>query len=189
MKELQQKILEEGKVLSGDILKVDSFVNHMIDPKLFMSMADEFKKRFGNKKIDKVLTLEVSGIGVAFACGVKYDVPVLFAKKTVSKTLGDDCYKSQVYSYTKGKTYDIMISKEFLKKGERVLIIDDFLANGKALEGLIDLCNQAEAEVQGIGIVIEKGFQPGGEKIRGEGYQLESLAIIDKFENGQVVFR
>lgn len=189
MKELQQKILEEGKVLPGDILKVDSFVNHMIDPKLFMSMADEFKRRFGDKKIDKVLTLEVSGIGVAFACGVKYDVPVLFAKKTVSKTLGDDCYKSQVYSYTKAKTYDIMISKEFLKEGERVLIIDDFLANGKALEGLINLCDQAGAEVQGIGIVIEKGFQPGGEKIRGEGYQLESLAIIDRFENGQVVFR
>jgi len=186
---LEERILEEGIVLPGDILKVDKFINHMIDPELFEKLADEFYERFKNKEVDKILTLEVSGIGIAFACGLKFKKPVLFAKKTVSKTLGSDVYTSQVYSFTKKINYDIMVAKEFLNEGEKVLIIDDFLANGKAIEGLIDLCNQAGAKVQGIGILIEKDFQPGGKKIREDGYQLESLAIIEKFENGKVVLK
>ncbi|MDL2310647.1 xanthine phosphoribosyltransferase [Peptostreptococcaceae bacterium OttesenSCG-928-C18] len=188
MNPLEKKILEEGTVLPGDILKVDKFINHMIDPQLFMELADEFYERFKDKKIDKILTLEVSGIGIAFACGVKFEKPVVFAKKTISKTLGDNVYKAQVYSYTKGINYDIMVAKDFLKEGERVLIIDDFLANGKAIEGLISLCEQAKAPIEGIGILIEKSFQEGGKNIRSKGYQLESLARIKNFDNGVVNF-
>lgn len=189
MNPLEKRILDEGTVLPGNILKVDRFINHMIDPMLFVELADEFDKRFKDIQVDKVLTLEVSGIGIAFACGLKLQKPVVFAKKTISKTLGDDVYTSQVYSYTKKINYDIMVAKDFLKKGERVLIIDDFLANGKAIEGLIDLCNQAGAKIEGIGILIEKAFQDGGKNIREEGYHLESLAIIDRFEDGKVVFK
>ncbi|WP_100065185.1 xanthine phosphoribosyltransferase [Miniphocaeibacter massiliensis] len=188
MNPLEKKILEEGTVLPENILKVDRFINHMIDPQLFTELADEFYERFKDKKIDKILTLEVSGIGIAFACGVKFETPVVFAKKTVSKTLGDNVYKAQVYSYTKDINYDIMVAKDFLEKGERILIIDDFLANGKAIEGLISLCEQAGATVEGIGILIEKAFQDGGKIIREQGYKLESLARIKNFDNGIVNF-
>lgn len=188
MNPLEKRIAEEGIVLPGNILKVDRFVNHMIDPKLFTELADEFYERFKDKKIDKILTLEVSGIGIAYACGLKFGAPVLFAKKTVSKTLGTDVYTSQVYSYTKDINYDIMVSKEFLVEGERVLIIDDFLANGKAIEGLIDLCNKAKVEVQGVGILIEKAFQDGGKILRKEGVNLQSLARIKSLDNGKVEF-
>lgn len=188
MNPLEKRITEEGTVLPGNILKVDKFINHMIDPKLFTELADEFYERFKDKKIDKILTLEVSGIGIAYACGLKFETPVVFAKKTVSKTLGTDVYTSQVYSYTKEITYDIMVAKEFLKEGERVLIIDDFLANGKAIEGLMDLCDKAKVKVQGVGILIEKAFQDGGKRLRDEGVNLESLARIKSLENGKVEF-
>ena len=188
MKKLKDKILNEGKVLPGNILKVDNFVNHMIDPELFMEMGEEFYEEFKEEKIDKVLTIEVSGIGVAFATAYKFGCPMLFAKKTTSKTIVDDCYISQVYSYTKDTTYDIRVIKKYLKEGENVLLVDDFLANGKALEGLIDLCNQAGVDVKGIGIVIEKAFQEGGKNIRDKGYHVRSLARIKEFKDGKVIF-
>lgn len=185
---LEKRILEEGRVLPGNVLKVDSFVNHKIDPAFFMKIAEEFKKRFSDLEIDKILTVEVSGIAIAFAVGLLMDKEIIFAKKSVSKTLGDDVYKSSVYSYTKGVTYDIMVSKNYLNKGDRVLVIDDFLANGKALEGVYDILEQAGAQVEATGILIEKGFQNGGKRLRENGYNIESLATIKSLENGKVEF-
>lgn len=188
MKILKQRILEDGMLLPGNILKVDSFINHMVDPLLFMELAQEFKRIFGDKEIDKIVTMEVSGIAPAFACGVVFEKPVLFAKKTVSKTLGDDVFKTKVHSYTKKTNYDVMISKELLNEGEKVLIIDDFLAKGKALRGLIDLCEQAKVDIEGIGVLIEKSFQGGGKSIKDMGYEVHSLAKIKAFENGEIIF-
>lgn len=188
MKKLEERILRDGTVLPGNILKVDNFVNHMIDPELFMDMADEFYERFKDEGINKILTVEVSGIGIAFAAGLRFKCPMLFAKKTDSKTLVDDCYTSQVYSFTKDKTYEIRVAKKFLNEGDNVLLVDDFLANGKALEGLIDLCEQAKVNIKGIGIVIEKAFQEGGKNIRAQGYDILSLARIKNFEDGKVIF-
>ena len=185
---LEKRILEEGRVLPGNVLKVDSFVNHKIDPAFFMKIAEEFKSRFSDLEIDKILTVEVSGIAIAFAVGLLMDKEVIFAKKNISKTLGDDVYKSSVYSYTKGVTYDIMVSKNYLNKGDRVLVIDDFLANGKALEGVYDILEQAGAKVEATGILIEKGFQSGGKRLRENGYKIESLAIIKSLDNGNVEF-
>ena len=185
---LEKRILEEGRVLPGNVLKVDSFVNHKIDPAFFMKIAEEFKSRFSDLKIDKILTVEVSGIAIAFAVGLLMDKEIIFAKKSISKTLGDDVYKSSVYSYTKGITYDIMVSKNYLKKGDKVLVIDDFLANGKALEGIYDILEQAGAKVEATGILIEKGFQNGGKRLREKGYKIESLATIKSLENGKVEF-
>lgn len=185
---LEKRILDEGIVLPGNVLKVDGFVNHRIDPEFFMQIAEEFKRRFEHLDIDKILTVEVSGIAIAFAVGLSMNKKVVFAKKNISKTLGDDVYKSSVYSYTKGVTYDIMVSKNYLNKGDRVLVIDDFLANGKALEGVYDILNQAGAELVSTGILIEKGFQNGGKRLREKGYEIESLATIKSLENGKVEF-
>ena len=185
---LEKRILEEGIVLPGNVLKVDGFVNHRIDPQFFMKIAEEFKRRFEYLEIDKILTVEVSGIAIAFAVGLAMDKKVVFAKKNNSKTLGDDVYKSSVYSYTKGVTYDIMVSKNFLNKGDRVLVIDDFLANGKALEGVYDILEQAGAELLSTGILIEKGFQEGGKRLREKGYEIHSLATIKSLEGGKVEF-
>lgn len=185
---LEKRILDEGIVLPGNVLKVDGFVNHRIDPEFFMQIAEEFKRRFQHLDIDKILTVEVSGIAIAFAVGLAMNKKVVFAKKNVSKTLGDDVYKSSVYSYTKGVTYDVMVSKNYLNKGDRVLVIDDFLANGKALEGVYDILNQAGAELVSTGILIEKGFQNGGKRLREKGYEIESLATIKSLENGKVEF-
>lgn len=185
---LEKRILDEGIVLPGNVLKVDGFVNHRIDPEFFMQIAEEFKRRFEHLDIDKILTVEVSGIAIAFAVGLVMNKKVVFAKKNVSKTLGDDVYKSSVYSYTKGVTYDIMVSKNYLNKGDRVLVIDDFLANGKALEGVYDILKQARAELVSTGILIEKGFQDGGKRLREKGYEIESLATIKSLENGKVEF-
>ncbi|WP_237036780.1 xanthine phosphoribosyltransferase [Mediannikoviicoccus vaginalis] len=185
---LEKRILDEGIVLPGNVLKVDGFVNHRIDPEFFMQIAEEFKRRFEHLDIDKILTVEVSGIAIAFAVGLAMNKKVVFAKKNISKTLGDDVYKSSVYSYTKGVTYDIMVSKNYLNKGDRVLVIDDFLANGKALEGVYDILNQAGAELVSTGILIEKGFQNGGKRLREKRYEIESLATIKSLENGKVEF-
>lgn len=185
---LEKRILEEGIVLPGNVLKVDGFVNHRIDPQFFMQIAEEFKRRFEHLEIDKILTVEVSGIAIAFAVGLAMDKKVIFAKKNNSKTLGDDVYKSSVYSYTKRVTYDIMVSKNFLNKGDRVLVIDDFLANGKALEGVYDILEQAGAELLSTGILIEKGFQEGGKRLREKGYEIHSLATIKSLEGGKVEF-
>ncbi len=188
---LEERILKDGVVKAGNILKVDSFLNHQMDINLFNEMGKEFKKRFANKEINKVLTIEASGIGIACVVAQHFDVPVVFAKKTKSINLEGDMYVAEVVSYTHKNTNQVIVSKKFLSEADKVLIIDDFLANGCALQGLIHICNEAGATVSGIGIAIEKGFQPGGNMIRNLGYQLESLAIVENMDaqNGSIEFR
>lgn len=161
MQLLKDRIRKDGKVKEGNVLKVDSFLNHQMDIRLFREIGKEFKRRFEGTKINKILTIEASGIGIACIVAEEFDVPVVFAKKTQTKNIAGEVYRSQVESYTHGRIYDIIVSKEFLGKGDKVLLIDDFLANGKALEGLIDLVQAAGAEVVGAGIVIEKGLPAG----------------------------
>ena len=191
MQLLKDRIRKDGKVKEGNVLKVDSFLNHQMDIRLFREIGKEFKRRFEGTEINKILTIEASGIGIACIVAEEFDVPVVFAKKTQTKNIAGEVYRSQVESYTHGRIYDIIVSKEFLGKGDKVLLIDDFLANGKALEGLIDLVQAAGAEVVGAGIVIEKGFQPGGDIIRGKGIHLESLAIVESMDDntGEITFR
>ncbi|WP_142413129.1 xanthine phosphoribosyltransferase [Hathewaya massiliensis] len=190
MKILKEKILEEGKILEGNILKVDMFLNHQMDVKLFNEMGKEFKERFKEEKIDKILTIEASGIGIACIISQYFDyVPVVFAKKFQSANLDSECYQADVFSYTKQKRYNVRVSKNYLKEGERILIIDDFLANGRAALGLIDIVRQAGAVPVGVGIVIEKGFQIGRSEIEKEGVRVESLAILDNIENNKVIFK
>ncbi len=179
MKALKERIIKDGKIREGNVLKVDSFLNHQLDIELFEQMGEEFKRRFEGKKITKILTIEASGIAIACIAARYFKVPVVFAKKTQTKNIAGDVYTSKVESFTHGKVYDIIVSKEFLKPEDHVLIIDDFLANGKALLGLTKLVQDAGATVVGAGIAIEKGFQDGGKLIRESGIQLESLAIID----------
>lgn len=189
MKQLENKILAEGKVLSDTVLKVDSFLNHQIDPELMQAIGKEFAERFQEAGITKVLSIESSGIAPAMMTGLYLGVPVIFARKKKSLTLTDGLFTSSVYSFTKRETNEISVSKDFLKKGDVVLMMDDFLANGQAVKGLKDIIEQAEAHLAGVGIVIEKGFQEGGKEIREEGIRLESLAIVDSLENGKIVFR
>lgn len=191
MKALEERILKDGIVREGNVLKVDSFINHQMDVELFKEMALEWKKLFADKHINKILTIEASGIGIAAIVASVFQVPVVFAKKSKSINLDYDNYCTKILSYTHGKTYDVIVSKKFLNKDDHILIIDDFLANGCALMGLLDLVEEAGATVEGIGIAIEKGFQSGGEKIREKGIQLESLAIIDSMnaQTGEIVFR
>mgnify|MGYP000881037711 CR=1 FL=1 len=188
---LEERIVKDGIVKEGNILKVDSFLNHQMDTQLFRQMGEEFKKRFDGKPINKILTIEASGIGIACIVAQYFDVPVVFAKKTQTKNIAGEVYTSKVESFTHGRVYDIIVSKEFLGKGDKVLLIDDFLANGKALEGLAAVVRDSGAELVGAGIVIEKGFQVGGDLIRSEGIRLESLAIVDSMdeETGTIVFR
>ena len=188
---LEERIVKDGVVKEGNILKVDSFLNHQMDINLFDQMGEEFKRRFADKPINKIVTIEASGIGIACVVAQYFDVPVLFAKKNKTKNIAGDVYTSQVESFTHGRVYDIIVSKEFLGKGDKVLLIDDFLANGKALEGLAKLVEDSGAELVGAGIVIEKGFQPGGDNLRKQGIRLESLAIVDSMdeEKGTIVFR
>ena len=173
------------------MLKVDSFLNHQMDIRLFEEIGREFRRRFRNENITKILTIEASGIGIACIAAQSFQVPVVFAKKTKTKNIAGDVYVSRVESYTHGRVYEIIVSKDFLKKEDRVLLIDDFLANGKALEGLADLVEQAGAVLVGAGVVIEKGFQPGGDIIRSRGIRLESLAIVDEMDEktGEIRFR
>ena len=185
---LEQRILTDGRILPGNILKVDNFLNHQIDPDLFMAMGEDFYHYFKDRGINKILTLEVSGIAVAFAAATFFKVPVVFAKKSESLTLSEDVYASKVTSYTKKKTFDIRVQKNYLGANDKVLIVDDFLAMGEALGGLIHLCQQADAEVVGVGIAIEKNFQPGGQKYRQLGYDVYSQAMIEKFEGNTVSF-
>ena len=187
MKVLEEKILKDGHVAPGNILKVDSFVNHQIDVKFMNEIGKEFKRLYDGVQVDKILTIEASGIGIACITAQYFDVPVVFAKKNKTKNIRGDVYTSQVASFTHGVTYDIMLSKEFLHEGEKVLIIDDFLAKGNALIGLIDLVKAAKAEIVGAGIVIEKAFQEGGKIIREDyGIRCESLARIKSmsYEDG-----
>ena len=182
---LEERIAKDGVVKEGNVLKVDSFLNHQMDVKLFDQMGEEFAKRFEGKKITKILTIEASGIGIACAAAQQFTVPVVFAKKGNHKNLSSDKYSTKVYSFTKGVYYDVTVDKQYLTSDDRVLIIDDFLANGNAALGLIDLANQAGAKVEGVGIVIEKGFQEGGKKIRDLGIRLESLAVVKSLGQGR----
>lgn len=189
MELLKEKILKEGRVEEGNILKVDSFLNHQLDIELLNEIGKEFKKRFKNENITKILTIETSGIAIGAITAQYFNVPVLFARKTESKNLDNETYESNVYSYTKEKNYKIRVAERYLNENDRVLLIDDFLANGKALLGLIDITKQAKATLVGAGIVIEKGFQHGGDKLRNNGIRVDSLAIIDSLEDEKIVFR
>ena len=181
MKLLEERIIADGKVIGDDILKVDMFLNHQIDVNLLQEIGKEFKRRFDGCNINKILTIEASGIGIACITAQYFSVPVVFAKKGAHKNVGDNVYFTVVHSFTKGKDY--------IKKGDRILIIDDFLANGAAVSGLIDIIKQAGAELEGVGIAIEKGFQPGRKVLEEKGARVESLAIIEKMGNGSITFK
>lgn len=192
MKALEEKILKEGIIKAGNVLKVDHFLNHQIDVAFLNQMGAEFQRRFQNKNITKILTIEASGIGVAVMTSIHFRyVPVVFAKKSKTSNISHDLYHTQIHSYTHQKTNEVVVSKQYLNQDDHVLIIDDFLANGCAVLGLIDLVKQSGAVVEGIGIVIEKGYQDGGMKLREEGYHLESLAIIESMndQTGEITFR
>lgn len=188
---LEKRILKDGVVKEGSVLKVDSFLNHQMDIELFNEMGKEFKRRFEGKNINKILTIEASGIGMAAIVAQYFNVPVVFAKKAKSINLDGEMYTAEVESFTHQVKNQVIVSKKFLNPNDHVLIIDDFLANGCALYGLIQIVDQAKATVEGIGIAVEKGFQAGGKLIRDLGYQVESLAIIDEMnaETGEIKFR
>lgn len=188
MKVLQEKILNEGKVLSGDVLKVDAFLNHQIDPVLMQEIGKEFAKRFKEENITKIVTIESSGIAPAVMAALELGVKVIFARKRKSLTLQDNMYVANVYSFTKQETNEISLSRNHIDESDRVLIIDDFLANGQAALGLMSLVEQAGASITGIGIVIEKAFQDGGKKLREQGIRVESLAEIASLDNNAVTF-
>lgn len=191
MRLLEERIRKDGIVREGNVLKVDSFVNHQMDIELFGEMAKEWKRLFQDKKINKILTIEASGIGIAAIAAMEFGVPVVFAKKSKSINLDYDNYHTQIQSFTHGRVYEVIVSKKYLGPEDHVLIIDDFLANGCALTGLLEIVETAGAVVEGIGIVIEKGFQQGGEIIRQKGIQLESLAIVESMDpaTGEIRFR
>ncbi len=189
MEKLKEKIMTEGQVLSDDVLKVDTFLNHQLDPVLMSEIGKEFAKRFEGMGITKIVTIESSGIAPSVMAGLEMQVPVLFARKKKSLTLQDDLYTASVYSFTKQEKNQICIGRKFLNEQEKVLIIDDFLAKGQAALGLIELVKQSGAEIAGIGIVIEKEFQEGGEQLRKIGYRVESLARIKSLKDGMVTFK
>ena len=188
---LEERIVKDGIVKEGNVLKVDSFLNHQMDIDLFNRMGEEFKKRFSAKPINKILTIEASGIGIACVAAMHFGVPVVFAKKSKSINIEGDMYIAEVESFTHKCKNQVIVSKKFIGKDDHVLIIDDFLANGCALQGLISIVNQAGGTVEGIGVAIEKGFQVGGHLIRNLGYHLESLAIVDDMDasTGNITFR
>ena len=192
MELLEERIRREGTVKSADVLKVDAFLNHQCDVALFDEMGKAWAEHFAGRRIDRILTIEASGIGIA-CCAARHfgNVPVVFAKKAQSINLDGDQYSTTVYSFTKQREFPVIVAKKFLNAGDHVLLIDDFLANGKALHGLIDLCEAAGAIVEGIGIAVEKGFQKGGDALRAEGYDVDSLAIVESMdpETGAIEFR
>ena len=191
MKLLEERIQKDGIVKPGNVLKVDSFINHQMDTELISELGKEWKRLFADKPINKILTIEASGIGIACIAAMHFNVPVVFAKKAKSINLEGEMYTAEVESFTHKRTNQVIVSKKFLSTEDHVLIIDDFLANGCALQGLLQICQAAGATVEGIGIAVEKGFQPGGRMIRNLGYQLESLAIVESMndETGEIVFR
>ena len=189
MKALEERILRDGHVRPGNILKVDSFLNHQIDIAFMNEMGKEFRRVFADKRVTKILTIEASGIAIASITAQYFQVPIVFAKKTKTINLDGSLYTTQVKSYTHRTTYDVVVSKKFLTSDDRVLIIDDFLANGCAARGLIDLVEQAGAVLEGVGIVIEKGFQGGGRELRESGVDVRSLAIIESMSDNNLVFR
>lgn len=189
MEILKERILKEGKVRNGDVLKVGTFLNHQIDIKLLEEIGKEFKKRFSDCDITKILTIESSGIAIACMAAQAFGVPVVFAKKNTTKNLDGGVYSAQIYSFTHGKTYNVVVSKEILSSDDKVLIIDDFLANGKAVQGLANIVEKAGASLVGAGIVIEKSFEPGGKEVRDKGIRVESLAKISAMSpDGKIEF-
>ena len=189
MEQLEERIRRDGVVKSEGVLKVDSFLNHQLDIELFDAMGAEFKRLFADAPVTKILTIEASGIGIACVAARHFGVPVVFAKKTQSINLDGTMYSTRIQSFTHNRIYDVIVSTRFLGPDDHVLIIDDFLANGCALNGLIELVGEAGATVEGIGIAIEKGFQPGGAELRAAGYKLASLAIVDTMTDDQLTFR
>ncbi|MBQ5752793.1 MAG: xanthine phosphoribosyltransferase [Alistipes sp.] len=188
MKALKERILRDGRCFEGGILKVDNFINHQMDARLMMAMAEEFVCRFEGERIDKVITIEASGIAPAIMVGYRLGVPVVFAKKARPSTM-QNMLTTEVFSFTKGRKYDICVSGEYLCEGERVLFIDDFLANGNAAKGIVDLVHKAGATLVGMGFLIEKAFQEGGALLRDAGIRTESLAVVESLDNGQIVLR
>ncbi len=188
---LQKKILTDGVIKPGNVLKVDSFLNHQIDVPFISQLGKEFKELFADKPVDKILTIEASGIGIACLTAVYFGVPVVFVKKSAGSNMDADVYATEVKSFTHNKVNHVVVSKKYLNKGEHILIMDDFLANGCAVEGLMDLVSQAGGIVEGVGICIEKGFQGGGDALRSKGVNLKSLAIIEKMDaaTGTITFR
>lgn len=191
MQLLEERIRRDGIVKPGNVLKVDSFLNHQMDVKLFEEMGKEFRRLFPSDKINKILTIEASGIGIACITARYFQVPVVFAKKSQSINLDGEQYTTKIESFTHKRVYDVIVARKFLVKDDHVLIIDDFLANGCAVAGLIDLVESAGASIEGVGIAIEKGFQEGGALLRGKGIRVESLAIVDSMnaETGEIIFR
>ena len=191
MKLLEERIRKDGTVKAGNVLKVDSFLNHQMDIDLFNEMGKEWARLFADRKITKILTVEASGIGIACVAAQQFHVPVVFAKKSQSVNIDGEVYSTKIESFTHKRVYDVIVSKKFLHPEDHILIIDDFLANGCALEGLIDIVNKAGASVEGVGIAVEKGFQKGGDLIRSKGIRVESLAIVESMDDktGEIVFR
>ncbi len=189
MELLKERIRKEGRVLPGNIVKVDGFLNHRVDCAFMSQLADEFATKFDLSKVDVILTAEASGIALAAICALRFGKPMVFAKKAKSDNIEGGLYQSEVVSYTYKKKFTMILSKEWLHEGDRVLIIDDFMAKGNALQGLIDLVDAAKAELVGIGIAVEKGFQGGGDALRAKGYNYHALAVIESAEEGNIVFR
>lgn len=188
MEELKQRIISDGRICHGGILKVDSFLNHQIDTKLVDRMGADFYEHFKAYGITKILTIEASGIGISCLTARYFDVPVVFAKKSEAKNMSEEVYTSEVFSFTKGRSFTVRVDKTYISADDRVLVIDDFLANGQALLGLFDIVRQAGAQLCGAGICIEKAFQPGGDTIRGMGIDLHSLAVVDVDEQDRLIF-
>ena len=191
MKLLEERFRKDGTVKAGNVLKVDSFLNHQMDIDLFNEMGKEWARLFADRKITKILTVEASGIGIACVAAQHFHVPVVFAKKSQSVNIDGEVYSTKIESFTHKRVYDVIVSKKFLHPEDHILIIDDFLANGCALEGLIDIVNKAGASVEGVGIAVEKGFQKGGDLIRSKGIRVESLAIVESMDDktGEITFR
>lgn len=191
MKLLEERIRKDGTVKAGNVLKVDSFLNHQMDIELFNEMGKEWARLFADRKITKILTVEASGIGIACVAAQHFHVPVVFAKKSQSVNIDGEVYSTKIESFTHKRVYDVIVSKKFLHPEDHILIIDDFLANGCALEGLIDIVNKAGTSVEGVGIAVEKGFQKGGDLIRSKGIRVESLAIVESMDDktGEITFR
>lgn len=191
MKLLEERIRKDGTVKAGNVLKVDSFLNHQMDIELFNEMGKEWARLFADRKITKILTVEASGIGIACVAAQHFHVPVVFAKKSQSVNIDGEVYSTKIESFTHKRVYDVIVSKKFLHPEDHILIIDDFLANGCALEGLIDIVNKEGASVEGVGIAVEKGFQKGGDLIRSKGIRVESLAIVESMDDktGEITFR
>ena len=188
MQLLEDRIQRDGEIIGNDIVKVDMFLNHQIDVELLCEIGKEFKRLFADRPINKIVTIEASGIGIACIAAQYFSVPVVFAKKGNHRNVGNDIYTGEVFSFTKGITTQIGISRKYLSPDDHILIIDDFLANGGAAKGLIGIIEQAGATVEGIGIVIEKGFQSGGKELREMGYNLKSLAVINSIDDGKIIF-